>query len=513
MKYKTALIVGRFQPFHKGHLFLIKKALEKADKIVVGIGSANIMDVNNPIDYETRKKVIKAVFYKEGIEEKLAKIVPLDDFFDDNKWLLNLKKQVGDFDITLGNNEWTNNILKKVGFKVLEVDYYNRKKYEGWRIRKLIKDNQKWEDRVPKYLIKFVSDYTLFTHRSLGEGGRTTPYNLVVVGGTFDHFHKGHAALLTKAFEIGKKITIGIATEEIYKNKSHSLTIQSYDDRHKMVKKFIKKYLIHDRDVDIISFSEFTGGADKIKEIDAIVVSKETFPNALKINELRKKNHLKPMIIVIVEDVLAEDGKLISSERIRAGEIDRKGFLYALRTTPYELIKMPESLRPTLQKPLGKVFKDTKSLLHYINIMKWIMIITVGDIITDSLLKEGIDPDLKVIDFRSRRESYIGSDPFIYKKKGLTLVNKPGTINLKTAEKLKELIHIQSKKLHPTNYALCTNGWLVVDGEEDLLTLPAILFAPLNSLVLYGHWQYGIIVVEVSEEIKDKVKKIIKKFY
>ncbi|MEK7177332.1 MAG: adenylyltransferase/cytidyltransferase family protein [Patescibacteria group bacterium] len=58
MKNKIALIVGRFQPFHKGHLFLIKKALEKADKIIVGIGSSNITDVNNPIDFETRKKEI-----------------------------------------------------------------------------------------------------------------------------------------------------------------------------------------------------------------------------------------------------------------------------------------------------------------------------------------------------------------------------------------------------------------------------------------------------------------------
>ena len=126
MQYRVALIVGRFQPFHKGHLFLIKKALEKSDKIVIGIGSSNITDENNPIDFETRKKIIKAVFYKEGIEEKLIKVIPLDDFLDDKKWLNNLKKQVWEFDIALGNNEWTNNILKKAGYKVLKVDYYKR---------------------------------------------------------------------------------------------------------------------------------------------------------------------------------------------------------------------------------------------------------------------------------------------------------------------------------------------------------------------------------------------------
>ena len=156
---KTALIVGRFQPFHKGHLFLIKKALEKANKIIIGIGSANIIDENNPIDFETRKKVIKAVFYKEGIEDKLIKIVPLSDYFDDKKWLLNLVKQVGKFDLTLGHNEWTNNILKKAGYKVLKVDYYKRPLYEGWRIRKLIKEGKKWQDRVPKYIVSWLYDF------------------------------------------------------------------------------------------------------------------------------------------------------------------------------------------------------------------------------------------------------------------------------------------------------------------------------------------------------------------
>ena len=166
---------------------------------------------------------------------------------------------------------------------------------------------------------------------------------------------------------------------------------------------------------------------------------------------------------------------------------------------------MPESLRPMLQKPLGKVFKDTKSLLHYINIMKCVIIVAVGDIIVDSLLKEGIDPDVKVIDFRSRRKAIIRTDHYrSVPDKGQSLINNPGTINLKTSEVIKEKIKLALYKKE--------KSWIVVSGEEDLLALPVILFAPLNSLVLYGHWQYGIIAVEVDEKIKDRVRKIIKKF-
>ena len=507
MENKIALIVGRFQPFHKGHLFLIRKALEKADKIIIGIGSANILDVNNPIDFETRKKIIKAVFYKEGIDEKLVKIVPLDDFFDDQKWMQNLKKQVGKFDIALGNNEWTNNILKKAGYKVLKVNYLKRGLYEGWRIRKLIGNKGKWEDRVPKYLISNIKDQISKIHI------KNQKYKHVVLGGTFDRFHLGHKKLLEKAFDIGKKITIGIATEKLYRDKFLSETIEPFEVRKKSVKKFINNYLVDGRIIDIISFSEFTGEADKIKDIDAIVVSKETFPNALRINELRENNKLKPMMIVIIEDVLAEDGKIISSERIRSGEINRKGRVYELPANHQSLttnhsLKMPESLRPVLQKPLGKIYKSVGAIFK--SPKKYTMLIAVGDIIVDSLLKEGIDPDVKVIDFRSRREDYIRSDPFLNSvKKGQTLVNKPGTINLKTAERLRNLIRIAVSFPRKRE---SRNSWLVVDGEEDLLALPAILFAPLGSLVLYGHWQLGIVGVEVIEEVKIRIVKIISKF-
>jgi pantetheine-phosphate adenylyltransferase len=524
MTYSVALIVGRFQPFHKGHLYLFKKALKVADKIVIAIGSANINDENNPLNFETRKKIIKAVAYKEKIEEKIIKIVPLDDFFDDKKWLNNLRMQVGNFDVALGNNDWTNNILEKAGYKVIKVNHYKRNMYEGWRIRKLFRKGLDFKDRVPKYIYPYIiSNFKFLISKQTSNFQKPiSKFNHVVLGGTFDHFHKGHEVLLTKAFEIGRKMTIGIATEKLFKKKLLAEIIEPLIVRKKSVSEFLKKKGWISR-AKLISFSHFSGGADKEKEFDAIIVSKRTYPNALKINQLREKNHLQTLRIIIIPDVIGDDGKLISSERIRAGEIDREGKEYIIQSPKskiHELI-MPESLRTTLQKPLGKIYKSVGAILE--SPKNPTMIIAVGDIIVNGLLEKGIDPDVKIIDFRSRRQPFKTTGPVssflppVLASKNTPrlravgipplstpVVNNHGTINIKTAEVIKGKIKFALYKK--------TKSWIVIKGEEDLLALPAILFAPLGSLVLYGHWQLGIIVVSVNEKIKNRIKKIIKKF-
>jgi pantetheine-phosphate adenylyltransferase len=492
---------------------LIKKALKKADKIIIGIGSANVSDENNPIDFETRKKTIKAVAYKEKFEDKLIKTISLDDFFDDKKWLENLKKQVGKFDLSLGNNDWTNKILKKAGYKVMKVDYFKRSLYEGWRIRKLIKEGKDWQDRVPKYLISNIKDQ-ISPLRQGFEGQakihiKNQKYKHIVLGGTFDRFHLGHQAIINKAFSIGKKVTIGLATEKLYRKKFLNKIIEPYPKRKKTLERYINYHFGCGR-LKIGAISDIYGPLKTARNVEAIIVSKRTYPNALKINQLREKNKLPLLRIIIIDDVLADDGKIISSKRIRLGEIDREGKVmgYELGVRGKKELNLPENLREELRKPLGKIFKDEKSLLRCIDTSKHTLIIAVGDIIVDALLKVGIDPDVKIIDFRSRRKRTdlcIRTDPYTgHFYKGQSLVNNPGTINLKAAETIREKI---KQSLHKKQ-----KSWIVIEGEEDLLALPAILFAPLNSLVLYGHWEHGIIAVEVDEKMKNKIKNIINKF-
>lgn len=156
MKYKLGLVIGRFQPFHKGHQYLIEESLKISEKIIIGIGSANKSDAKNPWNWEERKKVIAAFLKHEGLYTKVKDIIPLYDNPDDDVWFQNLVKAAGSFDVTIGNNPWNNGIIERHGIPALTIGFKNRDKWEGVQIRDLMSKKGKWEDRVPKHLVKHI---------------------------------------------------------------------------------------------------------------------------------------------------------------------------------------------------------------------------------------------------------------------------------------------------------------------------------------------------------------------
>jgi len=333
-------------------------------------------------------------------------------------------------------------------------------------------------------------------------------YKKIVLGGTFDHFHKGHKFFLEKAFEVGRRVLIGITSDKMIKDKFLSSAIESFFLRKENVCQFLMKKNWQER-AKIIKINDFTGGVDKLKKAEAIIVSKNTYQNALKINDLREKNGLKKLQIIVVSEVLASDDKIISSERIRRGEIDRKGKSYWLQVLSFlkdsEKLVLPDNLKEKLRKPLGRVFSNTKEVIKFIKEKNKEFIFTVGDIVSYHLIKNKVNPHLLIFDWKTKRGE-------VDKKVKKTLekifpnkiVNQPGTIEKKAFLTIKTCV----EKILSKNEKRA----VFVDGEEDLLALPLILFSPLNSLVFYGHWQFGVVMVEVNEGIKNKVLKLLRKF-
>lgn len=113
-------------------------------------------------------------------------------------------------------------------------------------------------------------------------------YHFLVLGGTFDHLHKGHKVFINKALELGEKLIIGLADESLTKNKFLAQTIESYSTRFNNLKKYLSLKKIRDR-VKILKIKDIFGTTVTDKKIEAILVTSQTYPNALIINQERKK--------------------------------------------------------------------------------------------------------------------------------------------------------------------------------------------------------------------------------
>ena len=144
----------------------------------------------------------------------------------------------------------------------------------------------------------------------------------VVIGGTFDILHKGHEALLRRAFGLGD-VFIGLTSDKMAR-EMRNREIKNFKERKKELGNFILKEF--KKKPKIFEIEDKFGFTLK-KDFDYIVVSPETYQNAVEINKERLKRKKKLIEIVEIDFVLAEDGKPISAERISKGEIDREGKL------------------------------------------------------------------------------------------------------------------------------------------------------------------------------------------
>ncbi|MCS7118675.1 MAG: phosphopantetheine adenylyltransferase [Archaeoglobaceae archaeon] len=143
----------------------------------------------------------------------------------------------------------------------------------------------------------------------------------VAIGGTFEPLHEGHKKLIDTAIKIGgKNITIGITSDEMARNRVRC--VLPFLVRAENVRRFvIRKYGF---EPEIVMITDPFGKTLET-DFDALIVSPETFEMALRINEKRLKMGRKEIRVIKVDWVLAEDGKPISSTRIKRGEIDRYG--------------------------------------------------------------------------------------------------------------------------------------------------------------------------------------------
>ncbi|MBP9716637.1 MAG: pantetheine-phosphate adenylyltransferase [Candidatus Levybacteria bacterium] len=319
-------------------------------------------------------------------------------------------------------------------------------------------------------------------------------YDLIASGGTFDLLHKGHKSFLNQVVKLADKVIVGVTSDSYVS----SFKINNYEDfktRERNVYEYLKTLSAPNK-IEIVEINDIYGPVlSKKFKAGAMAVTPQTNRTAIGINEKRLEMGLSKLSIEVIEMDAADDGGFISSTRIRNGEINREGRLYVNKRWLSRDLQLPEILRSSLHKPLGKILSDVPREIDS-------NIITIGDITTKKFNEKNINQFLSIIDFQVKRQKkFDGISDLGFKEiKAIKIKNPAGTIS---SDLFKAIIDaIKSKK----------RQIILVDGEEDLAVLPVIIASPLGFQIYYGQPDEGLVEVEVTEKVKEKIYDILSKF-
>lgn len=138
------------------------------------------------------------------------------------------------------------------------------------------------------------------------------------MGGTFDHLHEGHKFLLKTALNLSHQIEIGLTSQELLKNKKYYSKLENYRTRENNLKHFISSFTDLNR-VNIVEIKDWDDMAmySQDPEYEGLIVSQETYSNAVKLSELREEKGLSPLILIVIPLIRDKERKKISSTAIR----------------------------------------------------------------------------------------------------------------------------------------------------------------------------------------------------
>lgn len=323
-------------------------------------------------------------------------------------------------------------------------------------------------------------------------------YNLVVCGGTFDHFHKGHKEFLRYTLSLGNNVLIGLTSDKFVKSKKNSEWVEDYKLRKQQIEEFLDQEKVRNR-VQIKPIDDiFIPKAWEDLPIEAIVVSENTIRGAEKINIKRKEQKKSPLIIEVCPLVKSKYNGYISSSKVRNGIINREGVPYVNPLWLKHKLIITKDLREVFKKPFGLLLRAPNE----IKIQKSPFLVTVGDVTTKLFNELDLHQNLSIVDFnvaRKKKFSDLSELGFSSKIKIVHAKNPAGCLTPSLFSAARSIFSLNKNE----------RVVLKIDGEEDLAVLPIILSAPLNSIIFYGQPNQGLVKIEVSEENKEKIDRLL----
>ncbi|MDY0294054.1 MAG: nicotinamide-nucleotide adenylyltransferase, partial [Candidatus Methanomethylophilaceae archaeon] len=150
-----SLVIGRFQPLHRGHLEMIRQCAADSEHLTIGIGSAQYShDPENPFTAGERYEMISETMREEGVGNFC--IVPVEDLNRYSVWVAHVVSMSPPFSAIYSNNPFTRRLFQEAGFDVKDSPLYNRAVYSGTEVRRRMLADEDWRSLVPNAVAEFI---------------------------------------------------------------------------------------------------------------------------------------------------------------------------------------------------------------------------------------------------------------------------------------------------------------------------------------------------------------------
>lgn len=159
MQKTRAILIGRMQPVHNGHMQVIKKILEEVDELIIGIGSAQLShEIKDPFTAGERIVMITQALAEMEVDPSRYYIIPMQDINFNAIWVSHVKMLTPPFSIIYTGNPLVKQLFSEEGIEVRQPPLFDRLHLSGTEVRRRILEDDDWQELVPSSTVDVLDE-------------------------------------------------------------------------------------------------------------------------------------------------------------------------------------------------------------------------------------------------------------------------------------------------------------------------------------------------------------------
>ncbi|MCS7116278.1 MAG: nicotinamide-nucleotide adenylyltransferase [Nitrososphaerota archaeon] len=156
---RRGVFVGRFQPFHKGHLQVILELLKNVDELIIIIGSSQKShELDNPFTTGERLTMIRESLRDAGVDDSRYWLIPVPDVDMHTLWVAQVLSYTPKFEVVYSNEPLTRRLFKEAGLRVESITFIKRNIFSATEIRRRMLSGENWEELVPQRVAAIINE-------------------------------------------------------------------------------------------------------------------------------------------------------------------------------------------------------------------------------------------------------------------------------------------------------------------------------------------------------------------